>query len=208
VDRHGETVWDHTLAVVDALRPYRMRLRIVALLHDIGKPQTRRATEVGPRFPDHGRVGAAIARDLLRRLKASNAEIDRAVHLIAHHDGVPAADAPAAQLRHWLRVVGREFLPDLFRLRFADARARSDAGASKLEEALALWRRVRELLRANPPLDVGELAIGGAELRRMGLRPGPLYGEILRGLLDRVIEDPSLNTRDRLLEIVSETNPK
>jgi tRNA nucleotidyltransferase (CCA-adding enzyme) len=204
VDRYGESVWEHILSVVDALPRHRIRMRVMALLHDIGKPATRRETPAGVAFPEHGPVGAALAREVLRRLKASNAEIDRAVHLITHHDSFPAADAPDAAIRHWLRRVGREHVRELFRLRFADARARGEAGARKLVAAGTLYRRVRSILRQNPPLDLAELAIGGAELRRLGLRPGPHFGEILRDLLDRVTEDPSLNTPERLLEMVRE----
>jgi tRNA nucleotidyltransferase (CCA-adding enzyme) len=203
-DARGESVWDHTLAVVDVLPRHRLRLRVAALLHDIGKPPTERRDPDGVHFPDHAPVGAAAAREVLRRLKASNAEIDHAVHLIAHHSGFPDPDAGDSALRQWLRVVGREWVPELFRLRIADARARGEAGRRKCEAALRLIRRVRRVLAANPPLEIGDLAVGGAELRRLGLRPGPRFGEILRTLLDRVIEEPALNTRERLERIVTD----
>jgi tRNA nucleotidyltransferase (CCA-adding enzyme) len=201
-DRYGETIWEHTLRVVDAVPRHRKALRLVALLHDTGKPPTRRERPGGVGFPDHAGVGAALARQVLRRLKAANAEIDHTVHLISHHTAFPAPEAPDAELRHWLRLVGREHVRDLFRFRFADARARGEAGARKLTEALTLYRRARGILRQHPPLQVSELAIGGAELRELGLRPGPRYGEILNALLERVIADPALNTRERLLEVV------
>jgi tRNA nucleotidyltransferase (CCA-adding enzyme) len=203
-DRYGDTVWEHSLMVVDALPRHRAALRLVALLHDIGKPPTARDTPRGPGFPDHAAAGAAMARGVLRRLKASNAEMDRAVHLIAHHAGFPSPDAAPAEVRHWLRLVGRPYLFDLFRLRFADARARSEAGAHKLATALQLFRRARAILREQPPLEVGDLAIGGAELRGLGLRPGPRFGQILRELLERALRDPALNTPERLLAIVRE----
>jgi hypothetical protein len=49
------------------------------------------------------------------------------------------------------------------------------------------------------PLDVGSLAIDGDDLRSAGIPPGPALGKILAALVDRVIEDPSRNTRDWLL---------
>jgi hypothetical protein len=61
----------------------------------------------------------------------------------------------------------------------------------------------RELADA-APLTVGDLAIGGGELRAMGVAPGPLYGRILRDLLERVTDDPSLNTPDALEALVRE----
>jgi len=138
----------------------------------------------------------------MQRLKFSNAEIDRAVHLVAQHASFPAADAPAPELRRWLRRVGRAYVNDLFRLRIADLRARSETDP-RLEDANALWRRVRGELGAETPLEIGDLAIGGAELRQLGLPPGPLYGEILRDLLEIVTDDPSLNQRERLMEMLA-----
>jgi tRNA nucleotidyltransferase/poly(A) polymerase len=190
-DGAGEDVWTHQLRVVDALPRYRLTLRLAALLHDVGKP-------VAPE--QHAAAGAAIARELLRRLKTSNAESDRVVHLVAQHADLPAPDAPAPALRRWARLVGPAFLPALFRLRFADCRARGER--CDPEPLLALRRRVRKVLRDAPPLTIGDLAINGADLRAAGIPAGPLYGEILRDLLELVTDDPSLNTRDSLISEV------
>jgi tRNA nucleotidyltransferase (CCA-adding enzyme) len=203
-DDHGETVWEHTLRVVDAAPRHRLRLRVAALLHDTGKPATERRDGDSVRFPEHPGAGAAAAREVLRRLKASNADIDHAVHLIAHHSPAPRPDATDAEVRQWLRVVGRAWVPDLLRLRIADARARGRAGEAKCRAALHLARRARDILRTRPPLEIGDLAIDGADLRRLGLRPGPRFGEILRHLLDRVVDDPTVNTPERLQRIVRE----
>ncbi|HEX6370262.1 MAG TPA: CCA tRNA nucleotidyltransferase [Longimicrobium sp.] len=187
-------VWTHLLRVVDDLPGHRMVLRLAALLHDIGKA-------VDP--ADHASTGAALAHRLMKRLKFSNAEIDRAVHLVAQHSGFPAPDTPAPELRRWLRRIGREYVNDLFRLRIADLRARA-ADDGRLEETNRLWKRVRGELAREAPLEIGDLAISGAELRALGLPPGPLYGEILRGLLERVTDDPSLNDRETLMGMVAQ----
>src|SRR5690606_37766785 len=156
---------------------HRPVLRLAALLHDVGKPATRAQGEGGPRFPGHAAAGAALAAGVLRRLKASNAEIDRVMHLVAQHADLPAPDAGEAELRRWVRRVGTDYLRDLFRLRIADARVRGASDGSA-EDLLRLIHRVRALLREGPPLAIGDLAIGGAELRSLGIPPGPLYGEI------------------------------
>lgn len=195
-----EDLWTHLLRTVDAVSAPRWRLRLAALLHDAGKP----VVETDPdddRFPGHAGVGAAIARDLLRRLRASNEDTERTFHLVAQHAELPHPAAPEAEIRRWIRRLGPEFVPDLFRLRLADCRARG-GDPRRAAELLALLRRVRALLRSAPALSIGDLAVDGASLRSLGLPPGPLYGEILRDLLERVTDDPSLNTRERLLEIV------
>lgn len=196
----GEDVWTHLVASTDAAPGHRLGLRLAALLHDIGMPRARQDSGGGVAFPAHAEIGAAIARELLRRLKSSNAEIDRVTHLVAQHAGLPAPSAPAPELRRWVRRVGPDFLNDLFRLRMAGCRARGprcDPSALR-----ALHRRVRVLLRESPALELGDLAIGGADLRALGIPPGPLFGEILRDLLEQVTDDPTLNRRDRLLDLV------
>jgi tRNA nucleotidyltransferase (CCA-adding enzyme) len=167
LDRDGVDLWEHLLRTVDAIRPARRTLRIAALLHDVGRPLTDQSG--GAPHPDHGPAGGAIAREVMRRLKASNADTDRVVHLITMHFPLPPGDASEPELRRWIRRVGPEFLPDLFRLRFADWRSRGRAGQPG--ELLVLWRRVRQVMRAHPPLTVGDLAIGGAELRSLGIPP-------------------------------------
>jgi tRNA nucleotidyltransferase (CCA-adding enzyme) len=202
-DADGD-VWPHLLATADSIPVHRAELRIPALLHDAGKPLTRTVDEDGHvAWPEHAAAGGAVAHRMLRRLKFSNAETDRAVHLVAQHADFPAADAASPELRRWLRRIGREYVRDLFRLRIADLRARA-ADDPRLEDTARLWKRVRRELAREAPLEIGDLAISGAELRALGLPPGPLYGEILRDLLERVTDEPSLNDRETLMGMVAE----
>ncbi|HEU0053191.1 MAG TPA: CCA tRNA nucleotidyltransferase, partial [Longimicrobium sp.] len=127
----GEDVWSHLLRSAAALPRNAPFLRLVALLHDAGKPRTR--TEDGA-FPRHAEAGAAAALGMLTRLKYSNAERDRAVHLVAQHEELPRSDAPAPEVRRWLRRVGREHWRDLLRLAEADASGRASPDPARLKE--------------------------------------------------------------------------
>jgi tRNA nucleotidyltransferase (CCA-adding enzyme) len=193
VPHGGEDVWSHLLRTVDASSPARMHLRIAGLLHDVGRARTDEG---------HAEVGAALARGVMTRLKFSNAERDRVLHLVAQHEGLPASDAPAPEVRRWLRRVGREYVHDLLRLAVYDAKGRAHPDEARIREAEALRRRADAVMRAGAALEIGDLAIGGDELRALGISAGPAMGEILRGLLERVTDDPSLNTVDALTEIV------
>ena len=94
--------------------------------------------------------------------------------------------------------MGPAHLPAIARLDLAAARAAGKLRDS--EDVVASWRRAREVLAANPPLEVGDLAVDGRDLISLGLRPGPRFGEILGALVEWVLDDPSRNERERLLE--------
>lgn len=194
-----EDVWTHLLRTVDAAPASRIPLRVTALLHDIGKPRT---ADDGEDFPGHAAAGAALALGLMTRLKFSNAERDFTTHLVAQHEGLPAPGATDAEVRRWLRLVGRAFVHDLLRLEVHNAKGHNVVDDERVRAAEALRRRADALMRAGAVLDLGDLAIGGAELRALGIPAGPRMGGILRGLLERVTDDPSLNTADALSEIV------
>lgn len=193
-DGEGD-LWAHLLHTVDAVPVGRTVVRLAALFHDLGR--------AGATHDGHAERGAAAARSVMRRLKASNADTDTVVHLVAQHAPAPSPEASAPRLRRWARTVGSEHLGDLFRLLLADRRART--GVMRCPPDLRrLHRRVHRLIREGAALAVQDLAIGGSDLRGLGIPPGPLYGEILRDLLERVTEEPELNDRERLISIVRE----
>ena len=98
--------------------------------------------------------------------------------------------------------VGRGYVRDLLRLEAANARGRPRPDPERLREAQALAERAEAELRSGAPLEIGDLAVGGEELRALGIPAGPLMGEVLRELLEAVTDDPSLNTPEALAELV------
>jgi tRNA nucleotidyltransferase (CCA-adding enzyme) len=201
---HADDVGAHTLMVVDHVHPRRPFLRLVALFHDVGKPPTRvRHAETGDwTFPLHDRVGAELARQAMARLRFSNREIERAVHLVRVHMDLFPVEASDAAVRRWIRRVGEGNVWDLYRLHLADWRGNRNRGHER--PLVERFRRVRAVLAARHALRVEDLAIGGEDLIALGLSPGPLFGEVLGAALERVVEDPSLNTREGLLSLVRE----
>lgn len=123
---------------------------------------------------------------VLRRLRGSNAEIARAEAMVAGPTE-PAGQDEAA-VRRWLATV-RAAADDLVALH--KLRRRTAPG----------WLgRMMEIRERRDPLTRGELAVSGRDLEALGLR-GPRIGETLAALLDRVLEDPAVNTRERLLAL-------
>lgn len=203
-------IWTRTLIAVDAIPRTRPLLRLAALLHGIGMPAARsRDLRGGWRFVGHEPMGARKTEDVMKRIKASNADAEYVTALVGMQSDLFPPDAPDAGVRRWLTHVPPHLRTDLFRLRIALWRAAHIAGgvdaegyergASDLKER---WNHARRVLRDAPPLYTGDLAIDGGDLKRLGLAAGPQFGEILRALLDRVLDDPLLNERDTLLQIV------
>jgi putative nucleotidyltransferase with HDIG domain len=192
----GEDLWDHTLRAVDGAVVEPTRIRLAALLHDIGKPSTM----ADGRFVGHETVGADQARDLLDRWHWPAAERDRVVHLIRHHMFGYSPIWSDAAVRRFIVKVGKDALDDLFLLREADNLGSGHGpDAGRLSEFRA---RVTAQLESGAALDLQGMAVDGSDLMaEFGWEPGPLVGTMLRRLLDHVIGDPTLNTRDRLLAV-------
>ncbi len=202
---HFEDVYQHSLRVCDAVRPEPV-LRLAALLHDVGKPLTAAphpSREGESTFHGHERAGARLCEAIGRRLCLSNAQRERLVRLVAHHM-VPTNGWTAAGLRRYLCRLGETPLDELFELRAADLQGRPQA-AERLRELEEVRLQLQRLREEGGPLRVADLAIGGREvMERLGIGTGPRVGELLRALLERVLDDPALNERETLLGLLDE----
>ncbi|HEU5060837.1 MAG TPA: hypothetical protein VFU21_30110 [Kofleriaceae bacterium] len=119
-------------------------------------------------------VPSGDADEALRRLTYSNADRERAVALIRAIPAI-APDASDADLRRVLARTGKALAPDLAALR-PDLAERFAAAAAA-------------------PVTAGELALKGPDVMRiLGIAPGPAVGQAIRALLERVLDDPALNT--------------
>ncbi|MCM2335149.1 MAG: tRNA cytidylyltransferase [Anaeromyxobacteraceae bacterium] len=141
---------------------------------------------------------------LLAGLRFPRRVVEAAAALAARHacllDGPPEDPHAPAPVRRWLSGVGRERLGDLLDLRDAEVAALPAAERAPLAEgAAALRRHAGEVEASRAPLTTGDLALDGRALMALlGCGPGPHVGEGLRALLDEVLDDPALNTPERL----------
>ena len=192
----GEDLWQHTLRAVDAAPVDRPIVRLAALLHDIGKPQTA----ADGHFYGHERVGAELADAFLTRLHYPRAVVERVVELVRQHMFLYESEWTDTAIRRFIAKVGVPVLDDLFELRRAD-----NVGSGRPPDAAGLDElrgRVESQLAARVALDRSGLAIDGEDLiRELGLQEGPRIGVLLDALLERVMTDPALNDRPTLLLI-------
>ncbi len=203
---HAFDVWGHAMACLDASRGDAV-LRLSALLHDIGKPRTREFQEEKSdyTFYNHEEVGADMLGPILERLRFSNDERARIVHLVRHHLVCFTPDWTDAALRRWLKRITPERLEDLYALNDADIRGKGRPVDDELENARVLKARVAEVLAAGAALSTRELKVNGRDLMaELALKPGPVLGKLLDALLEQVISDPQQNERELLLRAARE----
>lgn len=202
---HRWDVWRHTLRCVD-FAPPDLVIRLAALLHDVAKPRCAAPKEGAAgenTFHDHEKVGAPLAAAILQRLRFPRRETERVALLVAEHNWHYQPEWNDATVRRVLARVGVDDLPALWALRRADLRARGrlvEEGLANQAEAEARFQR--EIDRA-AALKITDLAISGEEvMRELGIQPGRRVGEILGRMLERVMDDPDLNTREKLLRLL------
>ena len=180
---------EHTFAVVQAAADAdaSLAVRLAALFHDLGKPGDNGR---------HAERSAAIAAAIMRRLRYPTRLTTHVKRLIAAHsfplDGVDELFA-----RRFLREHGDELAFDLVAHKEADLHGKR-VDASELQAA----ERLRALLEQEQtqPHRLTDLAVDGSDLIELGFAEGPGLGAALDALLDAVVDDPSLNTREQLLE--------
>jgi tRNA nucleotidyltransferase (CCA-adding enzyme) len=140
-----------------------------------------------------------MAEPILERLRFSNDDRSHIVGLVRHHLVCWEPSWSDAATRRWLRRVGPELLEDLYLLNRADVLGKGRDVTDDLARLEGLKAHVAKVIAAGAALSTRDLAISGRDLMELGLRPGPLFGEILRTLLDEVVEEPALNERESLL---------
>ena len=190
---------DHSVRTADALPAGDAVLRLAGLLHDVGKATTL----ADGQFIGHERVGAEAAEVVMRRLRLAERDVERVTALVRAHMFRYEPSWTDAAVRRFLVRIGLDRLDDLFALRAADNAASGvgEPAAGGLDELRA---RMAEQRRA--PLETRQLAIDGHDIQReLGLEPGPRIGQLLARLMETVLDDPSRNEREQLLEVARET---
>jgi tRNA nucleotidyltransferase (CCA-adding enzyme) len=198
---HAYDVWTHAMRCLDACPPLPV-IRVAGLLHDVGKPRSRAFSDKTNdyTFYEHDRIGAEMADPLLARLRFSNEERARVVALIRHHILCYDETWSDAAVRRWIKRVGPDLVEDLYTLGHADVLAKGKDATDDLARLSALEEHAKRILSAGAALSTRDLAIDGNVLMtELGVPPGRALGELLKQLLDDVLEDPARNTRDELL---------
>ena len=198
---HDFDVFTHSLYACDSA-PKDLIVRLAALFHDIGKPRAICYDEEGiPSFHRHEQLSAAMTRIILDRLKFPRSVERSVIHLIEQHMFHYQDEWSDSAIRRFVSRVGKDSIGRLFQLRMADAEGMSERRMHpyKLDE---LKGRVDKVITKDNAFTVKDLAVDGNDLARgAGVPKGPEMGVVLDFLLESVLDDPELNTREKLIEI-------
>lgn len=193
VHRHKD-VFHHTLAVVERTEPD-LILRLAALLHDIGKPRTRKIGPDGVSFHHHEIEGAHMARLRLRELRYPNEVVDTVTEIIKLHHRFHTYKLgwSDSAVRRYVRDAGPVLGP-LNRLVRADCTTRNTTKARRLalrmdelEERISELAAREELQQVRPDLD------GVQIMAFLGVDAGPVVGRAREFLLEERLEHGSLD---------------
>jgi len=204
---HIYTVYEHGVLSLKfaAKKKYKLEIRLAALLHDIAKPQTKQGQGPEATFYNHDHLGFKFTINILSRLKFSKKIIEKTAHLVRNHMFVYGVDeVTEAGVRRLLRRVGPENIDDLISLRVTD---RLGSGCPKaVPYKLRHLKYVIEKV-SQDPISARMLKLNGHDLiKLLKIEAGPKLGLLIEALLAEVLEDPKLNTKEKLSQKAKELN--
>ncbi|MBI3671653.1 HD domain-containing protein [Candidatus Azambacteria bacterium] len=204
---HIYDVFEHNINALQytADQKYTLEVRLGALFHDVAKPQTKRGDGYNSTFYNHDIVGAKFTRNIMKRLKFSNEEIDKVSLLVRYHLFYYNVDeVTESSVRRLISKVGLENMEDLIKVRYAD---RIGSGTPKAEPYKI--RHLKYIIDkvSKDPISVKMLKIKGDDIMKiLNMRPGQKIGLILNALLSEVLDDSSRNNEEYLQKRAVEMN--
>ncbi|MDO8558483.1 MAG: HD domain-containing protein [bacterium] len=196
---HIYNVFEHNVrALAYAVRKkYDFVVRLASLLHDVGKPRSKRGEGRNSTFYGHDVIGAHATEELLKRLRFPQKTIEKVALLVRYHlFYYNVGEVTESSVRRLLKNVGPENIEDLVRVREAD---RIGSGVPKaVPYKLRHFQFMVEKV-SKDPISTSMLAIDGNDVMRiLESGPGPKVGLVLNALLGEVLEDPKKNTVEYL----------
>ena len=200
---HCYTVGEHILHSMCCV-PQDKVLRFTMLFHDIGKPAVRTTDADGrDHFKTHSIASEKMAVNIMRRLKMDNDTIHKTERLIRWHDYRPEGEIRS--VRRAVSKIGEDIFPLYLKVQRADMLSQSDYRRKEKEERL---RKVEEcyleIMEKGQCVSLKDLAINGSDLIAAGMKPGREIGEILKTLLNDVLEEPEHNQKALLLRMAEQ----
>lgn len=204
---HAYDVYEHLLRTLQAAgdKDFSTSMRLAALLHDIGKPKTRREGGKNKKYTFFGHevVGARMAKAILERLKLPRETIDEVENLVRWHMFFSdPEEITLSAVRRTIVRVGEDQIENLLNLRVCDR-----IGTGRPKEQPFRFRKYKAMVdeALRDPISVKMLKIDGVKIMKItGEKPGRKLGYILHALLEEALVDPIKNNEAYLEKRVKE----
>lgn len=196
---HIYDCWEHSLLSLKyaVKKNFNQNVRMASLMHDIGKPRSKRGEGADSTFYSHEIIGARMAKQILERLKFSKKDAEKIVKLVRYHlFYYNAGEVKEASVRRLVKNAGFENMEELLQVRQAD---RIGSGVPKAEPyKLRHLKYVVEKV-SKDPISAKMLEINGNDIMKfLKIKPGPKIGQVLDILLGKVLADPLQNKKEIL----------
>jgi tRNA nucleotidyltransferase (CCA-adding enzyme) len=202
---HSETLDEHFKITGDALSPKVPLLRLIGYFHDIGKVSAYLGNE-DKTFVNHEVLGAFMIKNIFTKYKFTNKEVEKAEKLVLFHMRSFDSLTSGKAVRKLLRVFTEENVnwKEWLKLKVADKRANLAKEQYKREHIKKIALKIHKSKKApERAFSVKDLKISGYDvMETLNIKPGNLIGTILKILFERVLDEPELNDKDKLLEIL------
>ena len=198
---HKYDVADHTLHAIRNVKKDKV-LRLTMLFHDMGKPLMKTTDEKGvDHFKGHALVSEELARSVMRRLKFDNDTTKKVTKLVCYHDY--RIEATPQNVRRAMNRIGVELFPYYLAVRLADVKAQSPyRRKEKIENIIQMRELYQEAVINDEPVTLRQLAVTGKDLMEIGMKADRYLGDTLNKLLELVIDNPEMNTKETLCQYV------
>lgn len=193
---HIYDCYEHSLRSLAyaAKKKFNKYVRLASLLHDVGKPRSKRGEGKDATFYGHEVIGAKMTLQILNRLKFPKKDIEKIAKLVRYHlFYYNPEEVGESSVRRLVRQVGPENTEELLQVRMSD---RIGSGVPKAEPyKLRHLRYVIEKV-SQDPISTKMLDVNGKDVMRiLKIKPGPRVGQVLDILLGYVLKDPKKNKK-------------
>lgn len=198
---HIYTVDEH---ILQALKETDIDLitRLAIFFHDIGKPKCFSLGEDGKgHFYNHELISAEIAKEIMGRLRYDKNSIEKVYRIIQYHL-VYRIDNEEKFIKKMMNTLEKEDMLRYFQVLRADRKTHRPL--YNFEQIERLEKLYQDIVEKNLPISIKDLNISGKELLENGFKQGKNIGEVLKYLLNQVLEYPEYNTQEQLLKLALE----
>ncbi len=201
---HRYDVLEHCIRALEAVRTMPENeeyMKLAALFHDIGKPETFSMDDKGiGHFYGHPAKSEELVKKIMKRLKADRFTSERVALLVKRHDLL--FDRDERLLKRWMNKLSAEVMLELLEIKRADNFGTGNMSRELADKFEDIRLMMNEIIRQGQCFSLTDLAVGGRDLIDAGMKQGAEIGRTLDMLLEAVINEEVVNEKAVLIDYV------